>query len=251
MPLLAHEIIRHSMHKASDKPTLLFLHGMLARRQNLRSFARLFVESMETDALLVDHRGHGDSHFHSSTLSHFSSTPTQSQQQQQLLTPTHHTVQSCVDDLKQLLPTLALAPVGTVIGHSFGGKVAVLFSDQQPSVEYCVTLDSPPGPWHDLDPNRDSVARLFSILPQLNVHSKAQIAHDLEFKFGFSNMVALWMTTNFKGEGRWVFDLVIAKSLFADYATLDLFPMLKNIATPHVYVEPQKHNAIPCLQKKC
>jgi len=214
MRLLAHEVLQHVPGRSSAKPSLLFLHGMLARRQNLRSFARLFVDSYEADAILVDHRGHGDS--------------------DAMIPP--HTIQACAEDLRNLLVTLPVSPVGTVIGHSFGGKVAIEYSNIAQPVKACVVLDCPPGPWVDIDADRDSVARLLALLPRLTpVSSKAELANELEVTHGFSKMVAMWMTTNVKGHS-WVFNIDTVNALMNDYVSLNLFPMLENIKTPQVLV---------------
>jgi esterase len=219
--LLAHEIIRHSPQQASAR-SVLFLHGMLARGSNLRSFAKLLSQSLQCDALLVDQRAHGDSG---------SGAPP-------------HTVHACADDIGRLLPALELAAPTVVVGHSFGGKVACVYADQAAQVRSCVVLDSPPGVWQDVDAEGDSVARLLSVLPTVQVHSRAQVARDLETTHGFSRSVGQWMTTNVKDQGAFCFDLEVCRQLFENYRALDLMPLLTGMRTEKVcFVRAEKNRA--------
>jgi pimeloyl-ACP methyl ester carboxylesterase len=217
--LLAHEFIRaSSSSSSSSSQCMLFVHGMLARRQNLRSFAKMFVNSMKQDALLVDLRGHGESASGEGP----------------------HTVQACADDLHVLTKRLN---VSTVFGHSFGGKVGLVYCAQAKS-STCVVLDSPPGPWVDTWADRDSVGRLLGILPTLEFHSKVELADKLQNEHHFSAMVALWMTTNFKAPGQFVFDVETCKALFQDYADLDLFPQLRNWVDSNVCFVRAERNPV-------
>ena len=65
--MLAHEVIKatntaNNVGKAGE--TIVFFHGLLGRRNNLRSFAKKCLAVDPTyfhQALLVDTRGHGES----------------------------------------------------------------------------------------------------------------------------------------------------------------------------------------------
>ena len=83
---------------------VLFLHGLLGRGGNWRSFGRRWVETYPSwGAALVDLRLHGDSR------SGF---------------PPPHTVRSAAEDVLALTPALP-GPVEALVGHSLGGKVAL------------------------------------------------------------------------------------------------------------------------------
>ena len=83
---------------------VLFLHGLLGRGANWRSFGRRWVEKHPTwGAVLVDLRLHGDS-------------------REGFAPP--HTVRSAAGDVLALLPQLP-GPVEALAGHSLGGKVAL------------------------------------------------------------------------------------------------------------------------------
>ena len=84
---------------------MIFLHGILGTGRNWKTPAKRIVASHpHWQALLVDHRGHG--------ASEEGGEP--------------HDLESCAEDLNQLLHGLSLRP-DVVCGHSFGGKVALAF----------------------------------------------------------------------------------------------------------------------------
>lgn len=103
--LLAHE--RLSAEKragdSSPVPSIFFLHGIFGRGTNWRSVAKRVLERRpDYDAVLVDLRLHGKS-------SAFEGP---------------HTVRAAALDVDALMQTLPASPV-VVVGHSFGGKVAM------------------------------------------------------------------------------------------------------------------------------
>lgn len=90
---------------------MLFLHGILGAGHNWRSFARRFVDACPAwGAALIDLRMHGAS-------------------QQQ---PPPHSISSAAADLHALGPILP-GPIRAVLGHSFGGKVALRFLAEAPA----------------------------------------------------------------------------------------------------------------------
>ena len=81
---------------------MAFLHGILGSGANWRTFARRFVEAKPTwRAVLVDLRKHGASQDF----------------------PAPHTLVACADDLRAL--EKSIGRFDGVLGHSFGGKVAL------------------------------------------------------------------------------------------------------------------------------
>ena len=82
---------------------VLFLHGLLGRGGNWRSFGRRWVETHPSwGAALVDLRLHGES---------------------RAGFPPPHTVRAAAEDVLALTPALP-GPVEALVGHSLGGKVA-------------------------------------------------------------------------------------------------------------------------------
>lgn len=103
--MLAYETI--AAPEGRPRAAFLFLHGILGRGRNWRSLARRFAEERpEWLAVTVDLRAHGDS----------------------LGLPPPHTVAAAARDLGGLALGV---PVRGVLGHSFGGKVALAFAEQR------------------------------------------------------------------------------------------------------------------------
>jgi pimeloyl-ACP methyl ester carboxylesterase len=93
-----------------DPPTAVLLHGILGSRKNWGSFAkRLAQEFPMWQFLLVDLRCHGDS--------------------ASLKKRGPHTVASTALDVLKLVVQLRLTP-RVLVGHSFGGKVALSMVEQ-------------------------------------------------------------------------------------------------------------------------
>ncbi|KAL9173540.1 hypothetical protein ABFS82_03G121900 [Erythranthe guttata] len=132
-------------------PTAVLLHGILGSRKNWGTFAkRLAQEFPKWQFLLVDLRCHGDS--------------------ASLKKRGPHTVASAALDVLKLLGSLKLTP-RVVVGHSFGGKVALSMVDQVPKplarpVRVWV-LDATPGKVRAGADGDDHPAELISFLSNL------------------------------------------------------------------------------------
>ena len=105
--------------------TALVIHGILGSRRNWQSYVRRLLDAHpEWRFVLVDLRNHGDAPA--------ASPP--------------HTLHACADDLRRLMDHLGLRP-DVVMGHSFGGKVALAYGEQYPDhVDEIWVLDATPGP---------------------------------------------------------------------------------------------------------
>src|SRR5690606_19115338 len=134
-PLLAHDPVTAT--GAEPERWMLVLHGIYGQGRNWASVARRFVrERPSWGLMLVDLRLHG------------ASTGFEPP----------HTVPRCAEDVAALAETLG-APVEGVLGHSFGGKVALLYAALAPRPPAQLWLvDSQPGPrdpdgsaWHMLE----------------------------------------------------------------------------------------------------
>jgi pimeloyl-ACP methyl ester carboxylesterase len=109
-----------------------------------------------------------------------------------------HTVESCARDLLALVEELEVE-VGAVLGHSFGGKVALAFSELAagaaagPFVEAVWVVDSTPGS----GPAEGSVWRMLEVLRERPgpFSTRAEGVSAVE-EMGFSTPVARWMSTN-------------------------------------------------------
>ena len=143
--LLSHEIYTAAPSSITEnkaqvlKKSIIFMHGILGSKKNFRTAAKQIVKDRYgfNVAVTLDHRGHGKS-----------PTPP-------ILTGiTYDTVNSCADDVRLLVKSglLPINPEGPTVlcGHSFGGKVALLYLKQcieagLPLPRHTWILDSLPG----------------------------------------------------------------------------------------------------------
>lgn len=207
---LAHDVV--TAPGAAPTRTAFFLHGILGSRGNWRGFARKLVAAHpDWRLVLVDLRGHGESHG--------ASPP--------------HTVAACAGDLDRLADRLADrlgARPAAVVGHSFGGKVALVYArDHGAGLRAVWSLDSPPGAGAT-DEGVGEVERVIAAIRAvpMPVADRQVVVRHFERR-GFGAGVAGWMTTNLRRtpEGfRWSFDLDVVEALLADYRQVDLHPFL-------------------------
>lgn len=198
------------------RATAFVLHGILGSASNWRSFVRRLVDGSEVAArvrwILVDLRAHGES----------SLAPA----------PPPHTVDACAADLARLAEVLGV-DVELVLGHSFGGKVALAFAQgHSPETRAAWFLDTPPGA-QSIETGSDELATVFSAISSLAepLPGRAEVAAHLIAR-GLSPALAQWMTTNVRGQAeegyRWKFDLPAVRELVADYARIDLWPIVES-----------------------
>lgn len=203
----------------ADAPrTAWFLHGILGSGTNWRGFARRLVERAPGwKVVLVDLRNHGDS----------------------AGAPPPHTLERCADDLWELGAARDEHP-HVLVGHSFGGKVALTYAEQAGrlgmtgpgGLERVWVLDAFPSPWPG-DPEQDAevvaVMRALRAIP-LPLARREDVVPLLRAQ-GFSDTLARWMTTNLQrapGGYTWRFDLDAAREMIADYFAQDLWPVLEH-----------------------
>lgn len=104
-----------------ESTPLVFLHGLFGSKSNFHSIAKSLVQRTGRKVLTVDARNHGSSS-HSPEL----------------------TYEAMADDLKHLLAQLRIEKC-VLIGHSMGGKTAMVTALTQPSlVESLVVVDISP-----------------------------------------------------------------------------------------------------------
>lgn len=148
---------------------LLVLHGIYGAGRNWDSVARRLVRARpDWGVVLVDLRSHGRS---------------------PRLAP--HTVEACALDLVRLEERLGRR-ADAVLGHSFGGKVALVYAGMRPLRQLWV-VDSSPGAGQ-------AGGSAWRMLGALRRHpgpfgSRAEAVDAVESE-GFSTLVAKWMATN-------------------------------------------------------
>ncbi len=178
--------------------TALILHGILGSSGNWRSFARRMAKAHGGwRFVLVDLRHHGDSGG----------------------APPPDTVAACAADL------VSLGPAEVVVGHSFGGKVALCYArDHGSGLRTVWSLDSPPGPSHG---GAREVEQVIAAVRSLSMPvADRELVVDHFRQLGFSGALSGWMTTNVRRTDagfEWRFDIDRIETLLADYRDLDLW----------------------------
>jgi esterase len=210
--MLAHELVT-----SDERPDhwMLFLHGLLGRRVNWRSFARSYVARRPSwGAVLVDLREHGDS----------------------LGLPGPHTVAAAGQDLVEVAQSVVQLHGGRVtgvLGHSFGGKVAIVGASRLRAVGEGVDelwiIDAPVGPrMHSRDRTTDHVFEtLGALAPSFEQRSDfidALVAANV------ARPIAQWLATNLVSQegSRWRFalELELLRALLEDFKRADLWPLV-------------------------
>src|SRR5262249_50100949 len=134
------------MDGVHPRQAIAFLHGILGRGRNLRMIATRFVEARpDWTAWLIDLRGHGRSP---------KNTPRPS-------------LEAAAWDVVSLAARAEL-PLRAIVGHSFGGKVALEVArlEAVESLAHVVTIDSAPG-WKERVSGGESPFDVIDVLESL------------------------------------------------------------------------------------
>jgi pimeloyl-ACP methyl ester carboxylesterase len=190
--------------------TVVMLHGIYGRGRNWATIARgLTAGRPEWAAALVDLRLHGAS---------------------PAFEPPH-TVAACAADVRDRIARADdwPAPVEAVVGHSFGGKVALslLADGAAPPLSQVWIVDSTPAAsepagtaWRMLG--------LARALPQ-RVATRAEAIDGLTAG-GITPDVAAWMASNLRRDGDglvWALDWEAMEALLRDFFVRDLWPIVE------------------------
>jgi pimeloyl-ACP methyl ester carboxylesterase len=185
-----------------------FLHGLFGSGDNWQGFARKLVAARpEWGAVLLDLRLHGDS----------------------LDVAPPHTLAAAAADVRETVAT-GPGPARAVIGHSLGGKIALLLGAEPPAgLEQIWVLDASPSARHARGA-RDLTQHVFDALAALpeRVASRREFVLELGRR-GVDEALGLWLAKNLVREDgglRFALDLSAIAELLADFDRSDLWSLL-------------------------
>ena len=224
MPL-AHAIVTSpSLSAETSRGTspprlMLFLHGILGSGANWRTFAKQVVTAQpDWGAVLVDLRLHGES-------------------KEGLAPP--HTISAAAGDVQELVAMLEASSssrVRGVLGHSFGGKIALeLARQREGDLDQLFVIDSTPSarPSGRGSESTQHIVDLLADLPTDFADRKAFTAWVEER--GVSRPTAMWLAMNVRpvlDTTRFVFRVDVAgiRAMLHDYFQVDLWEVLERPA---------------------
>jgi esterase len=201
--ILHHE--RVTAPQAKPDHWIYVLHGVYGAGRNWGSVMRRLVDQRpEWGAVLVDLRQHGRSQGF----------------------PPPHTVQAAAADVAALAVSTGLG-VEALLGHSFGGKVALLYAADAPDLRQVWVIDSTPAV-REPDGSAWTMLNLIRSLPA-SFGSRQDLIAALE-AHGIRHAVAQWMATNLEpadGGYRWRFDFDAIESLLHSFFETDAWPVVE------------------------
>jgi pimeloyl-ACP methyl ester carboxylesterase len=217
MPL-AHAVVTSPSLPAGRSPSrlLVFLHGILGSGPNWRTFAKQIVAAQpDWGAVLVDLRLHGES-------------------QEGFAPP--HTIAAAATDVRELIASLETGSsrVRGVLGHSFGGKVALEVARQRAGdLDQLFVIDSTPSA-RPSGRGSESTQHIIDLLAELPSEFPDRNAFTTWIEArGVSRPTAMWLAMNVRpmpNTTRFVFRIDVAgiREMLADYFVVDLWDVLEH-----------------------
>lgn len=210
--LLANE--RVTAEGADPERWLYVLHGIYGAGRNWGSVARALVQQKpEWGAVLIDLRQHGASQGF----------------------PPPHTLAAAAADLERL--AAATVEPAAVLGHSFGGKVALQYAAAVPAgLEQVWVIDSTPSA---REPGGSAWQMLTAVKSMPDRFASRDEAVEAIVTHGFEPAVARWMATNLERDGdtlRWRFQLDAMEALLLDFFRTDLWHVIEREDGPFVHI---------------
>lgn len=217
---VALNVDRLSVNDGDTTSRILFLHGLLGHGRNLKTFAKQVCTAQNSNGLLMDLRGHGKSRISgSNTLTTFA---------------------DCVRDIQHTVETTDGTSISTVVGHSWGGRMAVQFAyeEQQQkatsSIKQVWLLDVVPGQANE------SVERVVGIVDKLQdaaIESKKDLLKRLTKDEGLDMATSQWLASSYQGPGDFGFDLSVVQDILPEFASQDLEGMMAELLRAGVEVD--------------
>lgn len=195
-------------------PIAIFIHGIMGKGSNLSGFINKF-NKLHPDwaTIAIDLRNHGASSKHWAPYS----------------------VAACAQDIAHFCTQLNIKP-RAILGHSFGGKVALLTANYLSHLEQIWMLDCSPSVIKLTKPLGKSKWGAIDIIDMLDkiswpLTSRSHLIKTL-IDQGVSQDIALWMSTNVMSDAsgiRLIFVPGEIKAMLLDFMSLDGWPLITQI----------------------
>jgi pimeloyl-ACP methyl ester carboxylesterase len=210
--ILYHELL--TAPGATPERWLFVLHGIYGAGRNWATVVRRVLrERPEWGAVLVDLREHGGSRGF----------------------PPPHTLEAAADDLGALARSLGVRS-DAVLGHSFGGKVALMYGQRAAgAVDQLWIIDSTP----EAGPPGGSAAEMLRLLRRHPgpFASRDELVQALAGE-GVEVGIAQWMATNLEpveGEYRWRLDFDVMEELLRNFFQTELWDFVEAPTGPRLH----------------
>lgn len=212
-PALAHSTVIAA--DARPQRWIYLLHGIFGRGRNWASIARRLTEARPAwGATLVDLREHGDSVGFAGP----------------------HNLDEAAADLRNLAERSERWPAA-VLGHSFGGKVALAYANSRPAgLEQIWVIDSTPAARPPSGSAWEMIERIRE-MPE-RFASRADFVERLR-EDGYAQGVGSWMAMNLEREGEdfgWTIDFTAMEELLRDFFRRDLWDVLEADEGPEIHL---------------
>ncbi len=205
--------------------TVLFIHGILGQGANLKTLAKRLVQARpEFRVLLVDLRAHGQS----------------------LELDGDDTLSTAADDIVSLANEQIMT-VSSLVGHSFGGKVALRASTAMPALKDVVMIDSNPGRRISAQGSEGTIRVLELLEQQVGPWPSRAAFVDAFHGLGQDRAVGNWLAMQLAREGdrfRFGLDLNRIRSLLKSYFEEDLWPLIDQATSPVVHLLIANRSAV-------
>jgi esterase len=206
-----------SKNDNNDMPdhAIVFLHGLLGNGKNLNTLAK--KATWQADAavgILIDLRGHGKSRITTTSNSTISGP---------------HNFQACANDVRETLEKVPTATTSKIslVGHSWGGRVALQYASAQNNVQNLFLLDTVPG--HADDSVQHVLDTIRILLNQSNLPgNRKELIHSLTTDYDLSPAVATWLASSYNSqEGDFGFDMDVVDGIWDDFSNQDFYGLVQ------------------------
>lgn len=199
-----------------ENEVAVIIHGIMGNKKNWAGFSdRLAAHFPNVSFLTVDLRNHGESDKH--------------------VEP--YTIDACADDIVALGVKLSVN-IAHVIGHSFGGKVALLVAEKLSTTKTVWVLDAPLQTFAVKALDKRDGLTAFHIMDILKdapplFFSRRELVDFMKLR-GAHESIALWMTTNLaqQNEG-YALNFVPAETykMLTSFVGSDLWPLINDLSS--------------------